>query len=168
MLHLRKKMQAKNISSIMYMQTIIKSFLLFTFVLIIYGCKKTDPKPSPLHYYEVGFRTGTADWRDSLFIIATADTGIISQVAAQLALPVSQRKMVKGPLVNGSGGYNKNAGHEFKWHLEEDQITFVEISAEIYDGRPFSDVDSNMDYWLNTMKLFGPWNSYVKKQINPF
>lgn len=141
--------------------------MIFTIALIIFGCKK-DPEPQQLNYYEIGFRSGTADWRDSLFVIATADTGIISQIEAQLALPVSQRKMVKGSLVKGSGGYNRNAGHQFKWHFKEDQITFVDLSAEIYDGRPYSDVDINLDYWLNTIKLFGPWNSYVKKQIDPF
>jgi hypothetical protein len=148
------------------MSTLIKFFSLFTIVILMYGCKK-DAEPLPIHYYEVGFKASVTDWRDSLFIIAIADTSIVSQIEAQLTLPVSQRKMVKGPLVNGSGAYNKNAAYEFKWHFKEDQVTFADISAEIYDGRPYSDVDSNFDYWLNTMKFFGPWNSYVKKQITP-
>ena len=148
------------------MRTSIKTLIFLIIAATIISCEK-DATPSTLHYYQVAFKGDTPDWRDSSFIIATADTAIISRIEAQLALPVAQRKMVKGPLVNGSGGYNKNAGHQFKWHLKEDQLTFVDLSAEIYDGRPYNDVDRNLDYWLNSMKLFGPWSSYVSKEIIP-
>ena len=118
-----------------------------------------------MHYYEVGFKTNTADWRDSSFIIATTNASLISEIETQLSLPVSQRKIVTGSLISGSGGYNKNSSHEFKWHFKEDDWQLTELSVEIYDGRPYSDVDSDINYWLNTVKRFAPWSSYIKREI---
>ena len=132
---------------------------------MIYSCKK-DSQHSPLHYYEVGFKTSTADWRDSSFIIATTNASLISAIDTQLSLPVSQRKIVTGQLISGSGGYNKNASYEFKWRFKEDDWQFTEVSAEIFDGRPYSDVDTNIDYWLNIVKRFAPWSSYIKREID--
>ncbi len=73
--------------------------------------------------------------------------------------------MVFGTLAPGSGRYNKNATHEFKWHFKEDEWQLAEITIEIYDGRPHSDVDADTSYWLQTVKKFSPWGSYVKKKI---
>jgi hypothetical protein len=134
------------------------------FIFLIASCEK-DSNPSQMRFFEIGFDAVTTDWRDSSFIIATSNPAIIAQIEAQFALPVSERKMVKGPVATGSGGYNKNGGHEFRWHLKENEITFVDLSAEIYDGRPYSDLDVNLNYWLNSMGQFGPWGSFVRKEI---
>jgi len=138
--------------------------IIFVMLFMIYSCKK-DSQPAPLHFYEVGFKGNAVDWRDSSFVIATADPSLISQIQTELNLPAPQRKMVNGKLISGSGGYNKNATHEFKWHFKEDDWELSEFTIEIYDGRPYSDVDTDITYWLNTVKRFAPWNSYVKKEI---
>jgi hypothetical protein len=44
------------------------------------------------------------------------------------------------------------------WHL-------TDLSIEIYDGRPYSDLDKSPAYWFDTVKRFSPWNSYIKKEI---
>jgi hypothetical protein len=127
------------------------------------ACKKK--KDLPLRYFEVAFDQPAADWRDSSFVIATSDPAIITEIEKQLSMAVSQRQIVKGSLVAGSGGYNKNAGYEFPWRLQENTITFVDMSAEIYDGRPYSDVSVDLGYWMNSMKLFGPWGSYLRREV---
>jgi hypothetical protein len=134
---------------------VIKACIFFALFISIYSCKK-DSEHSGLHYYEVGFNTNTTNWRDSSFIIATTNISLISEIEIQLTLPVSQRKIVTGSLISGSGGYNKNSSHEFKWHFKEDDWQLTELSVEIYDGRPYSDVDSDINYWLNTVKRFAP------------
>ena len=131
--------------------------------IFLLSCDKDDDKP--LRYFEVGTDSGSGDWRDTSFIVATSDAGLLSQVEAQLLLPVNQRKLVHGALVNGSGGYNNNAAHEFKWHFREDDWQLTDVTAEIYDGRPYSDLDLHTDYWLDTVKRFGPWSSYIKREI---
>jgi hypothetical protein len=135
-----------------------------------------DPSPSPaLRYYEVGlsdFRDeknpdGTDDWRDTSFIVATANQQLINKITEQLALPVAQRQIVNGALVAGSGGYNRNGSHNFKWHFKEDDWHLTDMSAELLDGRPYSDVDNNTAYWQDTVKRFSPWHSYIKKEVTP-
>lgn len=144
---------------------ILSTICLFLLFLPVISCKKDKAQVS-LHYYEVGFNGVTDDWRDSSFIIATRDPVLIEQAAQQLLLPVAQRKIVNGRLLNGNGGYNKNAAHTFKWHFKESNWLLTDLSIEIYDGRPYSDVDSNLNYWLHTMKRFAPWGSYIKREIS--
>ena len=83
---------------------------------------------------------------------------MLQKIEAQLALPVDDRQIVLGNLVAGSGGYNKNATHEFKWHIKEDDWQLVDMTIEIYDGRPYSDVDLHYNYWMQTVKRFSPWH----------
>ncbi|WP_298736920.1 hypothetical protein [uncultured Chitinophaga sp.] len=148
----------------------VLSALLFTM-----ACSD-DPAPGPaLRYYEVGFSDftderepgGADDWRDTSFIVATADTQLIRKITEQLAQPVAQRQIVNGALAPGNGGYNHNAAHNFKWHFKEDDWHLTDMSAEALDGRPYSDVDLHNAYWLDTVKRFSPWHSYIKNEITP-
>ena len=143
---------------------LIKSTIISLLLISIFSCQK-ESAPSPLHYYEVGFKGTAADWRDSSFVVATNDTALIAEIESQLVLPVAQRKLVTGKLIKGSNGYNKNASHEFKWHFMESDWQLADLSAEIYDGRPYSDLDINLNYWLHTIKSFAPWGSYIKREI---
>ena len=140
--------------------------LAFLSVILFASCKKDKDQPK-LHYYEVGLNTDSPDWRDTSFIIATANPSLIAQIEAQLNLPMIQRKIVNGSLVSGNGGYNKNSTHQFKWHFKEDDWQLTDMSIEIYDGRPYSDVDTDISYWLDTVKRFAPWSSYIKREIAP-
>jgi hypothetical protein len=140
----------------------ILGFVIFTFG----ACKKDkNPVDDGYTYYEVGFKSTTADWRDSSFIVRTKSQQLIQQIETQLTLPVAQRQIVSGLLVAGSGGYNKNSSHEFKWHFKEDDWSLVDVTIEIYDGRPFTDIDQNLSYWLNTVKRYGSWGSYIKRKL---
>ena len=127
------------------------------------GCSKDCG--DAFRYYEIGLSNGGSDWRDTTFIVATANAQLISEISAQLKLPVNQRKNVIGSLVQGNGGYNKHGNHAFSWRLKEDDWLLTEVSIEIYDGRPYSDVDLNLSYWLNNVKRFSPWSSYIKREI---
>ena len=125
----------------------------------------TEKSDQTLRYFEVGINGEPEDWRDSSFVVATANPQLINKIADQLAKPVSARQIVIGDLATGSGGYNKNAGHTFNWHFKENGWNLVDLSVEIYDGRAYSDVDMNPAYWQDTMKRFSPWGSYIKKEI---
>src|SRR5687768_11881525 len=93
------------------------------------GIKETKQSIDPeCRYFEVGLSGAAADWRDSSYIVATKNEALLQKVAAQLALPVDDRQIVLGNLVAGSGGYNKNATHEFKWHIKEDDWQLVDMT----------------------------------------
>ena len=138
---------------------------LFVFMLLV-SCKKDkNPSDTIYTYYEVGLGANSPDWRDSSFIVRTSNQQLIQQIETELALPISQRKLVVGALVAGSGGYNKNASHEFAWHFKEDDWALTDFTIEIYDGRPYSDIDTDLSYWLNTVKRYGAWSSYIKRKL---
>ncbi len=135
------------------------------FTVAVSACSKDDDNDAPFVYYEVGFDTDNANWRDTAIIVRTNNAAMIQKADAQLSLPVAERQIVLGELKSGSGGYNKNAAHEFKWHFDESTWDLVDVTVEIYDGKPFTDVDSDTAYWLGTVKRFGAWSSYIRKRI---
>ncbi len=141
------------------------------FALLLTVACSDDPVGPSLHYYEIGFTNEGMDsahnWQDTSFVVATADTQLINSITAQLALPVAQRKIVNGALAPGNGGYNSNGPHDFKWHFKEDDWQLADLSAEALDGRPYSDVDLHYTYWMDTVKRFAPWHSYIKREITP-
>ena len=138
-------------------------FILFSILVLTAGSCSKEKKS--YRYFEVGFNGDAADWRDSSFVVATADRFLINKIMDELDKPVAGRKILMGKIISGNGGYNKNASHNFSWRYQEDEWELVDLSAEIYDGRPYSDLDLNPDYWLNTMKRFSPWGSYIKREI---
>jgi hypothetical protein len=149
------------------MKTVVSFFLLFILGAAIVSCKKPgdDDLKDTKTYYEVGFKNPRTEWRDTSFIVATSDPQMIQAAEAQLVLPVAERQIVFGKLQAGNGGYNRNGSHLFKWHFKEDEWSFVDVTVEIYDGRSYSDVDSDTAYWLNTMTRYGSWDSYLRRKV---
>lgn len=146
------------------------TFICLLLALVAFSCKKETNAPDAdpeWRYFEVGIREwNTTQWRDSSYIVATKNPTVLQKIEAQLALPVADRKkIVAGKLAEGNGGYNKNAGHHFKWRIKEDDWDLVDLTIELSDGRPYTDVDQNLDYWLNNVKRFTPWGSYIKREI---
>jgi hypothetical protein len=144
----------------MNLKRIITYLLIATFALN--ACRKDAERT--FTYYEVGFQSNSPDWRDTLIVVRTANPELIAAADAQLNIPVADRKIVFGNLVAGSGGYNKNNSHQFKWHFNDDW-QLVDLTAEIYDGRAYSDIDLDINYWLNTVKRYGAWSSYIKRKL---
>jgi len=149
----------------------LKLYCACTALLLAIACSEdTDNTYDPHYrYYEVGKRDTVKEWRDTAFVVAVAatDTSLLRAIQAELALPVAERKIVNGALAPGSGGYNKNGPHAFKWHFREDDWGLTDLSAEIFDGRPYTDVDLHYDYWMDTVKRLAPWDSYIKREITP-
>ncbi len=68
----------------------------------------------------------------------------------------SMAKIPNGRLIKGSVFYNE----PWSWHIDSEDIEMAEITAEILDGTP-SQVENNLDYWVDTVKRFGPWNAKI-------
>jgi len=139
--------------------------IIFIAVVALFFASCSEKSDQTLRYFEVGINGEPDDWRDSSFVVATANPQLINKILEQINKPVDDRQIVIGDLATGSGGYNKNAGHTFNWHFKENGWSLVDLSVEIYDGRAYSDVHTNTAYWQDTMKRFSPWGSYIKKEI---
>ena len=143
----------------------MRQSLLLIAVAILFFISCSEKSDQTLRYFEVGIDGELEDWRDSSFIVATANPQLIATILEQLNKPVDDRQIVIGDLAKGSGGYNKNAGHTFNWHFKENGWNLVDLSVEIYDGRAYTDVHENPAYWQDTMKRFSPWGSFIKKEV---
>lgn len=64
--------------------------------------------------------------------------------------------VVAGRIVRGDGGFNT----PWSWHLDPLSIEVPDASIELCDGRP-SMVQSDLDYWVDTVHTFCPWSARV-------
>jgi Secretion system C-terminal sorting domain len=140
--------------------TIVKQLIIFLSVFI--SCAAS----AQTRYFEFTFRPYIApNWRDSSFIVATANQSVIDSVLVDIAKPLIERRHINGFIASGNGGYNKNASHNFLWHFVENQWDLQPISIEVCDGKPYTDIDLDTTYWLGTLKIFCPWGSKPSKEI---
>lgn len=142
-------------------------FFIMIFITAVFtSCEKHEHEPAgDFTYYEVGFHASNENWRDSMVIIRTNNSKLIQKADAQLAMHEDERQIVFGEIISGNGRYNKNGTHSFNWCYKDNAWDLVDITAEIYDGRPYSDVELNSTYWQTQMKRFGSWGSYIKRKI---
>jgi len=130
----------------------------FSFVL---GCGSSGddvPQPPAERKFLFGIRSHNKGEQD--FVAFSSRPEVISKVLKELGKPVSERTlMINGAIDRGNDG-NRN----WSWHFKPDDWDLAEISVEVCDGLP-SDVEKDIDYWVDTVKRFCPWDSFVKKEI---
>lgn len=126
----------------------------------------TGTQAQSLRYFEIRTNCGHGDWRDSSFIVAASDPALISRTLDELAKPYSSRKFISGQLDYGHAGYNRNAGHWFRWHIKPDAWDLVELAVEICDGCPYSDVDQDTAMWVGKLKQFCPWSGRPERELS--
>jgi hypothetical protein len=89
------------------------------------------------------------------------------QITAARAMISGQRprQIVFGSLADGSGGFNRDpvSGRSWSWHLVPGSVTFVDVTAEIYDGAP-SGVERDKAEYLR-LGRYGPWGSRVEREL---
>jgi hypothetical protein len=102
---------------------------------------------------------GSEAWRDTAFVACASNPGLIQEVLDELTKPLSDRRHINRPIAASDGGHNFNAPHRFVWHFVPDQWSLAGISIELCDGRPYSDVEQNLHYWLYQVGRFCPWAS---------
>lgn len=89
-----------------------------------------------------------------LRVFATSPAMIDSLFKLQSGL--SAAKTPFGALKPGPGAGFSNA--PWSWHLDPNDISLAEFTVELFDGLP-QYVEDNLDYWLNTVKRFAPWEA---------
>jgi hypothetical protein len=85
-----------------------------------------------------------------------------AQVArAEALLASGAENNIHGTVRRGSGRFNA----PYSWHLDPATVTFPDLSMEVCDGRPQSDVESDVDYWVDTVKYYCPWGAKIVRQV---
>ena len=122
---------------------------LLALVLLVAGCGSSDPAGPPQ-----GARfTIEVAFQESFTILLTNP----AEVALAEALLASGGDMiVMGRLARGHGGFNA----PYSWHLVPETTRFVDMTLEACSGRPASDVEADLDYWME-LGTFCPWGSRV-------
>jgi hypothetical protein len=129
--------------------------------VLISGCSDEGNSQAPTT--EVAFRFGMRDDDGTGdFVALTSNGNVVSLARSQLALPDSERVLhISGPIERGGGGHNLGWG----WHFVPDAWMLSGSSAEVCDAVPQA-VEDDIDYWVDTMQSFCPWDSYVKKEVS--
>ena len=117
-------------------------------------------------YFEFTTQCGHGAWQDTSFIAATSNPELIDTVLANLGRPIENRKFISGTIEAGNSGYNHNANHWFLWHFNPNQWNLAELAIEVCDGCPYSDVDADTAYWLQTLGQFCPWSGRPAREIS--
>lgn len=140
--------------------------------LILAICLPLQFFAQSMRYFEVGMRLDSAlistEWRDSSFIVAANDPNLLALADAELLLPPEQRMHhVSGALSAGNGGFNHNSVYWFNWQIPPNEWALTEVSIELCDGRPYTDVEQDTAYWIESVGRFCPWTSYLKREVLP-
>ncbi|HEY9176462.1 MAG TPA: T9SS type A sorting domain-containing protein [Flavipsychrobacter sp.] len=139
----------------------MKSFFGIFFFLFV-----TITATAQVKCYRFYLDNQSPDWRDTSCVACTSDPAVIADVTNQLNKPRLERnRHINGTIVAGNALVNKNASHSFLWHFKVNEWALSDFSMEVCDGRPYSDVDADTAYWLNTVRAFCPWLSMVAEEL---
>ena len=134
------------------------------------GCSGGSGGPSPTPQttdFVIRVRSGDSGFQR--FVVRLSKPEAIAKARDLIAHPPTNGDdppHVYGTVARGSDGYNRDpvTGRQWHWHLVPNSVVFVEQSAEGYDGRP-SDLEADVNHWVNVLKKFGPWASIVEREL---
>lgn len=142
-------------------RTSINVILIMACFCIFSSCSSTSgDEGDQTKYYEFTHSDSEVDYS---IVAKTSDPDVIQKVKNELARPLNERSLhINGDIERGNGGYDNN----WSWHFTPNEWDLVEISAEVCDGRP-EFVEDELDYWLEDVGYFCPWNSRVIGEVQP-
>lgn len=113
---------------------------------------------------EVSFKIALQNFpfsEEYVYVVKTTDDNLIENCREQLLLPIENRNLhINGQLDYTNGGFNE----QWNWHILPDQWILAELSIELCDGVP-SDIENNLDYWIENVGSFCAWGSFVYEEI---
>ncbi len=126
--------------------------LLIAGLLLISACDNEDEDDFPA-VYEVEV-AGQERFRIALETPAQI-------AAAEQRLAGGEEGVVYGVPVRGDGGFNA----PYHWHLKPETVDFPDVTIEACSGRPRSDVEADLDYWIDTLGAYCPWGSRIVRRV---
>ena len=94
---------------------------------------------------------------DETYSIFITNKETIEQVFA-VQRGESRATIPSGRIVSGSVPYNQ----PWSWHIDSEEVGMAEFTIELCDGKP-SQVEANLDYWVDTVRFFCPWSAKIVK-----
>lgn len=91
------------------------------------------------------------------------DNALLASQARRMMNRQEQQKIINGELERGDGGFNTG----YHWHMKPGSIEFADVTVEVCDGRP-SDVESDISYWVDTVKRYCPWGGRFISEVGRF
>lgn len=131
--------------------TSLRILLLTGFLLS--GCSAAD-KDDPAG--PAVFEAVVAD--QEAFRFALHDPALIA--AAEAWQEDGTEIIVQGTVARGDGGFNA----PYSWHLLPASVTFPNLTMEVCSGRPQSDVEEDVDYWIE-LGTYCPWGVRITQRI---
>jgi hypothetical protein len=113
------------------------------------------PTPEPTPHPLAGGILATFDVVGEEFRAWVTNPGAIEQILA-LQAGESQASIPNGRILRGPGRADHNA--PWTWHLDPEQIAMAEFTVEVCDGTP-SFVESEIDYFVDTVRQYCPWSA---------
>ncbi|HYE57150.1 MAG TPA: hypothetical protein VD948_01545 [Rhodothermales bacterium] len=120
--------------------------------LLLSACD-SDSTPPP------GVATFEVEVNKERFYVAMATEAQAAEARTHLAS--GREGVLHGALVRGNGGFNTG----YRWHLDPASVSFPDAAIEVCDGRPRSDVESDLDYWINTVRYYCPWGAKIVREV---
>ncbi len=135
------------------------------YCLIFIGLLSFSLSAQNYRYFRFKVDFGHGNWQDTSVIAAASDTSLINAVLAEMQKPMLHRKFITGPIEYGDGRHNYNASHIFNWHFVPDQWNLADFDIEACDGCPYTDLDGNTVYWVDTIGSFCPWSGIPVQEV---
>jgi hypothetical protein len=88
------------------------------------------------------------------------DNALLATKARRMMVGAEDDQIITASLARGDGGFNTGYG----WHMIPSTVTFADMTTEVCDGRP-SDVQSDIDYWVDTVKRYCPWGGHIVSEV---
>lgn len=131
----------------------MKTMLVLAAVLVAAACSEDPTGVTPLAVFEV-------EVAGERFRLGVANTDQLERAEELLATGAGNN--IHGTVRRGNGGFNVG----YSWHVDPGTVTFPDLTMEICDGRPRSEVESDVDYWVNTVKYYCPWDAKIVARIS--
>ena len=122
-------------------------------VLALAACSEDVSGPEYEAVYEV-------EVNGERFRVALQTPAQIAKADSLLASGVEQN--LHGTLKRGNGGFNMT----YSWHLEPATVAWPDLSMEVCDGRPNSEVEAEVDYYIDTIQYYCPWGAKIVAKIS--
>lgn len=103
------------------------------------------------------FEVRVADQENFRFAVTDAER----IAAAEAILAEGRETIVAGDLAHGDGAHNA----PYSWHLVAESIHFPDQTIEACSGRPMSDVEADLDYWVDNLGRYCPWSARILRRV---
>jgi hypothetical protein len=130
----------------------VRKLVLVAATMAFAACSEEPAGVQPLAVFEV-------EVAGERFRLGVAESAQLER-ATEL-LESGAENNVHGTVRRGDGGFNTG----YSWHLEPASVSFPDLTIEVCDGRPRSDVEGDVDYWVNTVKYYCPWGAKIVARV---